>query len=150
MIDSSIESEINDENYSNKTGDEATNIKLSLSLTVSALSVSKNDLASLAKKALDDKVPTGFILRDDQLLYEFVANDDGFDVKILANLLPSNDPTEIAKKIAGRYPKLAESYLSSVPGFVKAEFRFKMLLPGKLGTLPHVPKNITVEFSADK
>ncbi|MEK7168720.1 MAG: baseplate J/gp47 family protein [Patescibacteria group bacterium] len=150
LIDSSIESEINDENYSNKTGDEATNIKLSLSLTVSALSVSKNDLASLAKKALDDKVPTGFILRDDQLLYEFVANDDGFDVKILANLLPSNDPTEIAKKIAGRYPKLAESYLSSVPGFVKAEFRFKMLLPGKLGTLPHVPKNITVEFSADK
>lgn len=150
LVDSSIETKVDEEDYSNKVGDEATTIKLSLTLTVTALSVSKNDLTNLAKSTLQDKVPTGFILRDDQLSYEFVSNDDGFDVKVVANLLPSNDPNEIAKKIAGRYPNLAESYLSSVPGFVKAEFRFKMLLPGKLGTLPHVSKNITVEFSADK
>lgn len=150
LIDSSLESETEDESFSNKVGDEATTIKLSLSIKATALSVPKSNLSDLAKKELQDKVPSGFVLRDDQLSYEFVSNDDGFDVKVIANLLPSNDPNEIAKKIAGRYPALAESYLSSVPGFVKAEFRFKMLLPGKLGTLPHVSKNITVEFSADK
>lgn len=150
LIESSIEANTDEEDFSNKVGDEATNLKLSLSLTVSALSASKSDLSNLAKGSLQDKIPTGFILRDDQLSYEFVSSDEGFDVKIIANLLPSNDPNEIAKKIAGKYPGLAEAYLSSVPGFVRAEFRFSMSLPDKLGTLPHVPKNITVEFSADK
>ncbi|MFZ3301159.1 MAG: baseplate J/gp47 family protein [Microgenomates group bacterium] len=150
LIETSLESEVDEETYSNKVGDEATTIKLSLSLVVKAVSVSKSDLSNLAKETLKDKVPTGFVLKDSQLSYEFVSNDEGFDVKVIANLLPSIDPTEIAKKIAGRYPELAESYLSSVPGFVKAEFKFRPLLPGKLGTLPHVPKNMSVEFSADK
>lgn len=150
LIETSLESDVDEETYSNKVGDEATSIKLSLSLIVKAISVSKADLSDLAKETLKDKVPSGFVLKDNQLSYEFVSNDDGFDVKVVANLLPSIDPTEIAKKIAGRYPKMAEDYLSSVPGFVKAEFKFRPLLPGKLGTLPHVPKNMSVEFSADK
>ncbi len=150
LIDTSLESEVDEENYSNKVGDEATTIKLSLSLIVKAVLVSKSDLSNLAKETLNDKVPTGFVLKDSQLSYEFSSNEDGFDIKVVANLLPSIDPTEIAKKIAGRYPNLAEDYLSSVPGFVRAEFKLRPLLPGKLGTLPHVPKNMSVEFSADK
>jgi hypothetical protein len=150
LIETSLESEINDESYSNKVGDEATSIKLSLSMLVKAVSVSKSDLSNLAKETLNDKVPEGFVLKESQLTYDFESSEDGFNVKVVANLLPSIDPTEIAKKIAGRYPKLAEDYLSSVPGFVRAEFKLRPLLPGKLGTLPHVPKNMSVEFSADK
>ena len=150
LIDSYTNSEVNDEDFSNKVGDEATTLKLKLDLKVSASTIAKVDLSRLAKETLKDKIPEGFVLRDDQLDYEFLPSDKGFEVKVIANLLPSNDPIEIAKKIAGRYPNLAESYFSSVPGFVRAEFKFKMLLPGKLGTLPHISKNISVEFSADK
>lgn len=45
--------------------------------------------------------------------------------------------------------ELAREYLSSVPGFIRAEFKIKPLFPGKLGTLPHVVKRIEVEVSAD-
>ena len=91
----------------------------------------------------------GFVLRDDQLEYQFDSTDAGFDVRVAANLLPSIDPKEVAKKIAGKYPNLAENYLSSIPGFVRAEFRIKPLLPGKLGTLPHVAGNMSIEFSKE-
>ena len=88
-------------------------------------------------------MPSGFVLKDDQLAYEFIANDNnGFDVRLIANLLPNIDPNEVAKKIAGKYPTLAEDYLSNMAGFARAEFRLKPYLPGKLGTLPHVPKKI--------
>ncbi len=151
LIDSSLTSETEEEDFSNKVGDEATTIKLSLALKVTGTTVSKNDLTNTSKEALKDKVPSGFVLRDDQLIYDFSSDDDdNFTVRVTANLLPNINPDEIAKKITGKYPGLAEAYLASVPGFVRAEFRLKPLLPGKLGTLPHVSKNISVEFSADK
>lgn len=151
LIESSLLTETTEEDFSNKVGDEATSVKLSLTLNVSGLKVLKTDLAKISKEKLNNKVPSGFVLRDEQLTYEFVVNDNNnFDVRLIANLLPSLDSNEIAKKIAGKYPTLAEDYLSNVPGFARAEFRLKPFLPGKLGTLPHMPKNISVEFSAEK
>jgi len=64
-------------------------------------------------------------------------------------VVSKNNIKEVAKKIAGKYPNLAENYLSSIPGFVRAEFRIKPLLPGKLGTLPHVAGNMSIEFSKE-
>ena len=152
LVDASFNTETLEENYSNKTGDEATNLKLTLSLKVTSSVVSKTALSEIAKKSLDGKIPTGFILRDDQITYRFVASDtDGkFDVSISANLLPSIDTTIVAKQIAGKYPNHAESFLGSVPGFVNAEIRLKPPLTGKLGTLPHVSKNIEVTITAEK
>lgn len=150
LIEASINTDVDDETFSNKVGDEATSLKLSLTLNVTANSVSKSELTNKAREILNDKVPSGFVLRDDQLSYDFSSDDDGFTVKVTANLLPNIDTTEIAKKIAGKYPNMAEDYLGSVPGFLRAEFKFRTLLPGKLGTLPHLPKNISVMVSADK
>jgi hypothetical protein len=152
IIDSSIKQEVTEEDYSNKVGDEATSIKLSLSLKISAIVVSKSELASISKKDLQEKVPAGFVLRDDQIMYDFgeSGSDSEFDVKITANLLPSVDTTTIAKQIVGKYPQLAEEFLGSVPGFTGAEIRLNPSLKGRLGTLPHIYKNITVEVAAQR
>lgn len=152
LIESSFQNTIDEEDYSNKVGDEATNLKLSLSLTIKSVSVSKNDLSSLSKKSLDGKVPSGFILRDDQISYDFgTSEEEGkFDVRISANLLPSIDTISVAKQISGKYPNIAESFLASIPGFVNAEVRLKPVLKGKLGTLPHISKNIEVIITAEK
>lgn len=151
LIESSFNKEILEEDYSNKVGDEATNLKLSLKVKVSSTVVQKKDLLEIAKSNLESSIPSGFVLRDDQLKYDFTNSDiEGkFDIKISANLLPSIDTTSIAKQIAGRYPKLAEDFLASVPGFINAEIRLYPTLKGKLGTLPHIPKNITVEIAAE-
>lgn len=152
VIDSSFNTETTNEDFSNKVGDEATNIKLNLELKVKSAAVSKKELSNISKNSLSEKVPAGFVLRDDQLSYEFGLSkeENKFDVKIIANLLPSIDPVSISKQIAGKYPKIAEDYLASIPGFVNAEIRLKPRLNSKLGTLPHLSKNITIEITAQK
>lgn len=151
LVEASFNEEIVEEDFSNKVGDEATNLKLNLSLKIVSTAVSKNKLSEIAKKSLEDKIPSGFVLRDDQITYDFGAsqNEDEFDVNISANLLPSIDTTEVAKRIAGRYPNIAEEYLGSIAGFASAEIKMAPTLNGKLGTLPHVSKNIEVIITAE-
>jgi hypothetical protein len=152
LIEPSLKVEVKNEDFSNKVGDEASTIKLSLELNAVGSTVSKKDLTSISKRQLEGKIPLGFVLHEDQILYDFSSTSDEtrFEVIISVNLLPNINPDEIAKKIVGKYPNLAESYLGNVPGFVRAEFRIKPLLPGKLGTLPHLYKNISVEISAER
>lgn len=151
LISSSVETETTEEDYSNKVGDEASNLKLKLTLKINAMTVSDKDLSQKARNVLEDKVPDGFVLRDDQITYSFVnSGDKSFDVSVSANLLPSVDTTDIAKKISGRNLEKAREYLSSIAGFVRAEFRLKPKLPGRLGTLPHVAKNISIEVTSEK
>lgn len=152
IVEASFKEETEVEDYSNKVGDEATNLKLSLTLKITSTVVSKKDLSDISKRSLDGKIPTGFVLRDDQITYGFVTSDekDKFDVRISANLLPQVDPIMVAKQISGKYPHFAETFLGSIPGFVNAEIRLKPNLTGKLGTLPHISKNITVLISAEK
>lgn len=152
LIETSIKEDTVEEDFSNKVGDEAINLKLNLTLKITGTAVSKNELSMISKKSLNDKVPAGFVLKDDQITYSFSLSDiaDQFDVKISANLLPSIDVIEVAKKIAGRYPNIAEKYLETIAGFVNAEIRMIPTLKGKLGTLPHISKNIEIIITAEK
>lgn len=150
LVDSSFEIESQDEQFSNKVGDEAVSIKLSLSMDVRIKSIAKSELLVKATEVLNSKIPLGFVLKDDQIEYQIESEKDSFVIKVVANLLPDVGEDEIAKKIAGKYPKLAEDYFVSVTGFTKAEFKIKPLFPGKLGTLPHVAKKINVSFAVDQ
>lgn len=151
LVDASVKEEIIEEDFSNKVGDEATNLKLNLSLKITSIVVSKSELSSISRRSLEDKIPSGFVLRDDQIKYSFNTSDNEkeFDAKISANLLPSIDTIEVAKRIAGRYPNIAEEYLGSIAGFVRAEIKMAPVLNGKFGTLPHVSKNINVIITSE-
>lgn len=153
LIESSLTEEVGEKDFSNKEGDEASTLKLKLSMSVTGKVVSKKDLVKKSSEALSGKVPAGFVLRDDQISYSFSQNSgdkNNFEVGVSVNLLPNVDVSEVTKKVVGKYPELAQEYLSGVPGFVRAEFRIKPLFPGKLGTLPHLAKRIEVQVSADR
>lgn len=153
LVEGLVTTEVSEEEFSNKVGDEATTLKLDLAVKVSGKFVAKKDLAAVTAKILEGKVPSGFVVRDDQIVYKFEASEEDeekINLDMEVNLLPNIDPNDVAKKIAGKYPTLAESYLKDVPGFVRAEFKVNPLFPGKLGTLPHVTKKISVEISAVK
>ena len=155
LVAETSSSTVDSKTFSNKLGDEASTLKLSLDLTVSAVVVDKKMLVDFAKEALKDKIPAGYVLRDDQISYSFdlVSTKSGvynLDATFRINLLPELNLAEIAKNISGKYPNLAESYLNSIPGFAGAEIKFHPPLPGRLGVLPRVSKNITIEVSAEK
>ncbi|MEK7113147.1 MAG: hypothetical protein AAB875_07620, partial [Patescibacteria group bacterium] len=141
--------------FSSRVGEEASSLRLSLTLSVKGLIVSRQQLFDLAREVLKDKVSSGFVLRDEQITAEFelTDTDDGayeLEGAFVANLLPEVKPEELIEKIKGKYPPLAENYLTSIPGFTRAEIKIKPRFPGRLGTLPRLAKNITIEVSAEK
>ena len=156
FVQDSLKIKKTDTSFSNKVGDEASTLKLSLDVDTEAFVVDKNQLTDMAKEILKDRVPEGFVLRSEQIdvEFEFTKEEDSkylFDVRITANLLPEINPEDIAEKITGKYPAVAENFLTqSIPGFASAEIRIKPALPGKLKTLPRVRKNIEVEVSAQR
>ena len=141
--------------FSNKIGDEADNLKLSLSLEVTSLVVENLSLSDFAKEVLKDKIPSGYVLREDQVDMRFELEEEDDEVYELlvymeVNLLPEVKPDEIIKEIAGKNSSLAKEYLTSITGFTRAEINLKPPLPGWLSTLPHVAKNIEVELAAER
>ena len=88
--------------FSGKVGDEADNVKLSLTLDVSGLSIPKTQLIELAKRVLQDKAPSGYVLREEQVDYEFDFKGvkggtyelEGF---FITNFLPETDTEKITQ-----------------------------------------------------
>jgi hypothetical protein len=156
FIEDSVDVSATSEDYSAQVGEEASTLKLSMEVEASAVLVEKNQLNEYAVYYLNEKVPQRYVLREEQINYEFEYEDeDGgvyeFDLRISANLLPEINEDEIASKLRGKFTDLAEDYLTNeVTGFAKAEIKIKPNLPEKIRTLPHVVKNIDIEFAADK
>lgn len=155
FIPESVVSTVTSKTFSNKVGDEASTLKLSLEMEAKGITVDKESLYELAREALKEKTPSGFALRDEQLTFRFelVEESDGvYDMELTvgANLLPELKLDEIKKNISGRTPTVAENYLRSIPGFSRAEIKIKPALPGRLKVLPRMGKNIEITISAEK
>jgi len=155
FIEESMEATPSTKSFSNKVGDEADNLKLSLSLEVTSLVVENLALSDFAKEVLKDKIPSGYVLRKDQvdMHFELEEEDNGIYellVNMEVNLLPEVKPDEIIKEIVGKNSSHAKDYLTSIAGFTRAEINLKPPLPGWLSTLPHVAKNIEVELAAER
>lgn len=141
--------------FSAKVGDEAQSLKLALSLDVEGLSLEKSILIAFANEVLKDKVPSGYVLREDQIdfSFEYLGDKDGLfelNLKLTGNLLPQVKTDEIINQIAGKNPAIAREYLTKISGFSKVKFEINPLLPGRLGIIPKIQKNITIEVEAEK
>jgi len=143
------------ENFDHKVGDSADSIKLSLTMNATGIAANKTDLLNYAKSVLQDKVPSGFTLKDDQIdfKFQFVGEQNGnylYNVTVGANFLPQLDTQKVILQILGKDPSVVENYLDSIPGFDHAEITLKPKFPGPLGTLPRIAKNITLEVEAEQ
>jgi hypothetical protein len=156
LINESLESSGVTSDFNNKVGDEANSLTLKLNLKFAGIVVSKDHLAKISEEALKGKVSEGFVLNNDQLSYSFgdIKKDgDKFRliVQVVANLLPDVNNDDIKSKIKGRQIQIAKNYLQAgIPAFTRVEIKIKPSFPGKLKTLPHLEKNIEVQFSADR
>jgi hypothetical protein len=155
IIDDSLTTTEKDLVYSGKVGDEATSLKLTMNLRASLLTLNKDDVSDLARNTLESKVPNGFVLRDDQLSFEFDKrsgdSDDRYTLKVSANLLPQVDTEKVRMDVRGKYPPLAKDYfVNELPGFVRAEITLSPPLPGRLGTLPRVANRIEIQIASER
>ena len=140
-----------------KVGDEGSSLKLTLELSASGIVVDNKAIQEIGLKYLDQKIPSGYTLSDQQISSDFSfenTKDNLYNINLLvsADLKPEVNIDEIRKNITGKYPRIAEEYLNkNVPGYERAVIKFKSLhFPGKLGTLPRISKNIEITVNVDK
>jgi hypothetical protein len=155
FIDELAGLDVTTENFDHKVGDQADSLKLNLTLTATAIAADRAKLLEYARNVLRDKIPSGFVLRDSQITFKFTFDSKqeeiiNYKVEIGANFLPQVQVDDIVKKVVGRTPAVTETYLSSVPGFSRAEVTLSPKLPGFFGTLPHLGKNIQIEIVAER
>jgi len=155
FIEESVVATASARKFSDKVGDEASTLKLNLSIDADGIIVKKANLLDLARDILKDEIPEGYILRENQISIDFKLEGEekgvyDFIAKMEANLLPEIKVDEVAQKIAGKYPPLAQDYLNTIPGYSRAEISLSPQFPGRLGTLPHIVKRISVEVAAER
>lgn len=168
LVDGSAAFNTDKEEFSHKVGEEAGSLKLTLSGTVSILALPQAGINSLILSALEKDVPGDFSLRQDQIevSYERLTETPTIDekdkeksvetpsnkfvAKVRANLLPKVNSEEIATAIAGKQTSIADEYLATTPGYIRSSVTFNIRFPGRLGTLPRISRNISVEVAAEK
>lgn len=155
LIDGSLVATPSAKKFSNKVGDEADTLKLSLDLNVDAVVVKKQDLFDLANEILKGSIPQGFVLRPSQMTTNLTLSSSNngkyeLDGSIGANLLPEINTVDVANNIKGKYQDVAENYLMTIPSFARAVIKKSPPLPGKLGSLPRLASHISVEVQAEK
>lgn len=143
------------ETFSNKVGDQADSLKLDLTLNATGLAADKAKLLEYAKSVLNDKIPQGYSLTEDQIDFKFTYTGqlNGnylYNVVVGANFLPKVDSQKIVSLITGKTPTVATDFFNSIPGFSRAEITLNPHFPGPLGTLPRIPKNITFEVKSEQ
>ncbi len=155
LVSDFVSSDVASETFDHKQGEEANNVKLNMEIAANALVADKNNLYDFASKVLTDKKPEGFVLRNEQIKFEFSfveQKDEGYvyKVKINANFLPSFSEKDIVDKIIGKNRATAKNYLSSIPGFVRVELKINPPYPFIFNSLPRVRKNIDITVEADR
>lgn len=173
LVESSVLLQKEIKNFNNKSGEEASTLKLKIEGKVAALVAPIEGVTQLVRASVEKDVPEGYTLKDDQIDVKYknipvteqvksstkqsnskedakTTNYKKYLAEVSANLLPKLNPDNISNTIAGKYPDVAKTYLATLPGFTRAEIDFAVKFPGKLLTLPRIPNNITVNIRAEE
>ena len=155
LIEDSFVATASSKIFSNKVGDEASNLKLSLGLKSSAIYVSKKDLIDLSQKVLAEEVPPGFYFDPSNLSFSFdrvkdLSSATLFNLTVRADFLPEEDLASLTKIISGKSTSKVEEKFSRIQGFVRAEINIKPKLPWIFGNLPRLSKNISIEILGER
>ena len=155
LIEDSFVATASSKIFSNKVGDEASNLKLSLGLKSSAIYVSKKDLIDLSQKVLEEEIPSGFYFDPSNLGFSFsrikdLSSATLFNLTVKADFLPKEDLASLTKTISGKSTSKVEEKFSKISGFVRAEIDIKPKLPWIFGNLPRLSKNISIEILSER
>jgi hypothetical protein len=156
LIKQSLASSVQETKFSHNIGDEAENLKLFLQVKFRGIVVSKDDLGKVTSDSLSKIIPGGYVLDSNNMDFSFENLDkkgDSYEFRLtaVANLLPQVSVDDIKKKIKGKHIEVAKVYLKEkTPAFGRAEIKIKPSFPGRLKTLPHVERNIQIQFMAEK
>lgn len=137
--------------FNHDIGEEADTLTLTAKLEYAALAYRQNDLDLLLTAAIKEKIPDNFMISsssetDIQSAKLQTNGTATIDIAFKAKLVPKMDFDDIKKNLKGRYPDVVQSYLTTLPSFIKADITITPNLPKQLKTFPRMAKNISIEI----
>jgi len=149
-----INLEIKNRRFDHEIDEEAEAVNLSLEAKAQTLGFSEELLRELLAKEVAESVPEDFELMPNQI--ETQAKFQGqaestlvLSVEFKANLLPKLNLDKIKQKIAGKKPKVAQEYLTSLSHVAGAQITIGPPLPSFLLTLPRRTNRITIDIKPE-
>ena len=137
--------------FNHDIGEETDTLTLTAKLEYAALAYRQNDLDLLLTAAIKGKVPDNFMISsssetDIQSAKLQTNGTATVDIAFKAKMVPKMDFDDIKKNLKGRYPDVVQSYLTTLPSFIKADITITPNLPKQLKTFPRLAKNIFIEI----
>jgi hypothetical protein len=145
-----LESEVTEEVYSKKVGEEASTFRLSLQAGFTAKVFSEEDLKELLIESISDSIPGDFqIDKEGSSVEAEVTDTEENKLEILAaikaSLLPKINTESVVKKIAGKDFSTTERYLKSLNSVSGFEIKITPSFFEVFGTMPFSKGKIKIE-----
>lgn len=154
LLDQSIVMKTTKKTYSGDIGDEAREVSIDVTMHISALAYSYDDLLTLSRDKLKSTSPGDATLTDKDISIQVVKMktlDSGIvqaSIDAKGKLLPSIPTDDIRKNLLGKNTLDSEKYLKTVKGVVGYEVSFTQNVPYMPQTLPHVLSNLTIRVES--
>jgi hypothetical protein len=151
LIEFNQDNELDDKEFSNDSDEAADNLTLKASLAYEGAIYRQPEMDMLLQEAIKAQVPENFMVSGFSNLELGDAEPGDGDqwrlpIDYQATFLPRLDLNAIKQQLKGKTPQRVESYLTSLPQFVKADINLIPALPAPLNTLPRITKNIRLEI----
>lgn len=148
LIGDTIQTAVTQKSFSQELDQEATQLSGKVTVNVSGISYSDDDVKTLLKAFIAKDIPEGFTLSESRTqvsLDKVVVKKDGkitAVATIKTDAVPTVDTASIQKHLAGKKISDATAYLRTIPGIAGMEVSFRMSL--WKSRLPINAKNISV------
>lgn len=148
LIDSTVKTTVTEKKFTEELDQQAKELHGKITITVSGMSYSENDITALLQESIDAKVPNGYTVNKDQATVDIgtvTVKKDGTAVvsaTLTEQAQPVLDISKIKSSLAGKSIDQAKELLRGMEGIAGVEFSFHRSL--WKDTLPIRPQNITV------
>lgn len=154
ILPEALAENVTNSSYSKNVNDQASEFNVSVSVKFKGTAYQDKDLKTMVSQLVQTNVPQGYTmdLEDAETQSDIAKlNPDGtlvFQAKFKAKLLPKLDQDKIKSQIRGKTPAQAAQILKTIENVISSEFDQIPSLPGFLGRLPLLSRNITIDISA--
>ena len=151
VIEDTIQTTVTQKSFAQELDQQASQLSGKVTVTVSGISYSDDDIKTLLKAFIAKDIPQGFTLSESRTqvsLTKVVVKKDGTitaTASIKTDAVPTLDLAAIRKNLAGKTIVNAEKYLHTLQGVAGMEVSFGMNF-GK-SRLPINAKNISIKFA---
>lgn len=154
LIDATLKTEVSEKVFDQELDQEARELHGKVTLTISGLSYSEEDIKRLMADFVAQQVPSNYSLSDGRTVVTVVQAQTkknrtvALSVKLESTILPKLDLEEVRRKLAGQRLTPAIEELKGLPGVAGAEVRFRWSLTQN--RLPLNKRNISVSLAVQE